>query len=45
VAIATGVFASPIFNLTNVTVLLAAFVAFDGRLAGSGEPRPAPAGP
>jgi len=32
VAIATGVFASPIFNLTNVTVLLAAFVAFDGRL-------------
>jgi len=33
VAIATGVFASPIFNLTNVTVLLAAFVAFDSRLA------------
>lgn len=32
VAIATGVFASPIFNLTNVTVLLAAFVAFDDRL-------------
>lgn len=29
VAIATGVFASPIFNLTNVTLLLAAFVAFD----------------
>jgi hypothetical protein len=29
VAIATGVFASPIFNLTNVTVLLASFVAFD----------------
>ncbi len=45
VAIATGVFASPIFNLTNVTVLLAAFVAFDGRLTGSDEPRPAPAGP
>ena len=29
VAIATGVFASPIFNLTNVTVLLACFVPFD----------------
>ncbi len=29
VAIATGVFASPIFNLTNVTILLAAFVAMD----------------
>jgi hypothetical protein len=35
VAIAAGVFASPIFNLTNVTVLLAAFVAFDGRLLDS----------
>lgn len=45
VAIATGVFASPIFNLTNVTVLLAAFVAFDGRLAGSRELRSAPATP
>jgi hypothetical protein len=32
VAIATGALASPIFNLTNVTLLLAAFVAFDGRL-------------
>jgi len=31
VAIATGVFASPIFNLTNVTLLLAAFVALDVR--------------
>jgi hypothetical protein len=29
VAVATGVFASPIFNLTNVTLLLAAFVAWD----------------
>jgi hypothetical protein len=29
VAIATGVFASPVFNLTNVTILLAAFVALD----------------
>ena len=42
VAIATGVFASPIFNLTNVTVLLAAFVAFDGRLTARGEPRTSP---
>jgi Glycosyltransferase family 87 len=42
VAIATGVFASPIFNLTNVTVLLAAFVAFDGRLTARGEPQTAP---
>jgi Sec-independent protein secretion pathway component TatC len=32
VAIATGVFASPIFNLTNVTLLLAAFVVVDGRI-------------
>lgn len=32
VAIATGVFASPIFNLTNVTLLLAVFVALDGRI-------------
>ena len=31
VAIGTGVFASPIFNLTNVTLLLAAFVALDQR--------------
>jgi Sec-independent protein secretion pathway component TatC len=31
-AIATGVFASPIFNLTNVTLLLAAFVVMDGRI-------------
>jgi hypothetical protein len=29
VAIATGVFASPVFNLTNVSLLLAAFVALD----------------
>jgi hypothetical protein len=43
VAIATGAFASPIFNLTNVTVLLAAFVAFDGRLAGTHELPTAPA--
>jgi hypothetical protein len=43
VAIATGAFASPIFNLTNVTVLLAAFVAFDGRLTGPRELRTAPA--
>ena len=28
-AIATGVFASPVFNLTNVSLLLAAFVALD----------------
>jgi hypothetical protein len=34
VAIATGVFASPIFNLTNVTLLLVAFVAFDDRFDG-----------
>jgi len=33
VAIATGGFASPIFNLTNVTLLLAAFVAMDKRFA------------
>jgi hypothetical protein len=32
VAIATGVVASPIFNLTNVTLLLAAFAALDGRI-------------
>jgi hypothetical protein len=32
VAIATGVFASPIFNLTNVTLLLAAFVVVDARI-------------
>ena len=29
VAIGTGVFASPVFNLTNVSLLLAAFVALD----------------
>jgi hypothetical protein len=45
VAIATGVFASPIFNLTNVTVLLAAFVAFDGRLTAPSNLRPAPSLP
>jgi hypothetical protein len=28
-AIATGVFASPVFNLTNVSLMLAAFVAVD----------------
>ena len=33
-AIVTGVFASPIFNLTNVTLLLAAFVVLDGRMEG-----------
>ena len=33
VAVATGVLASPIFNLTNVTLLIAVFVAFDTRLA------------
>jgi hypothetical protein len=33
VAIATGVLASPVFNLTNVTLLLAAFVAFDRQLS------------
>jgi glycosyl transferase family 87 len=53
VAIATGVFASPIFNLTNVTLLLAAFVALDGRIgmgrgvgaaaAATERPFPAPA--
>ena len=51
VAIATGVFASPIFNLTNVTLLLAAFVALDGRIgmgrgvaaAASATERPSPA--
>jgi glycosyl transferase family 87 len=32
VAICAGVFASPIFNLTNVTLLLAAFIAFDPRV-------------
>lgn len=37
VAIATGVFASPIFNLTNVTLLLAVFVAFDSRLTSQEE--------
>jgi len=31
-AIATGVFASPVFNLTNVSLLLAAFVAVDREL-------------
>jgi hypothetical protein len=31
VAIGTGVFASPVFNLTNVSLLLAAFVAMDPR--------------
>ncbi len=48
VAIATGVFASPIFNLTNVTLLLAAFVVVDGRMSArfggpspAAEPRPA----
>ena len=44
VAIATGVFASPIFNLTNVTLLLAAFVALDGRIGmGRGVAAAAPA--
>ena len=38
VAIATGVLASPVFNLTNVTLLLAAFVAFDRVLIPSGSP-------
>ena len=33
VAIATGVFASPVFNLTNVSLLLAAFVALDPAIA------------
>jgi hypothetical protein len=37
VAIATGVLASPVFNLTNVTLLLAAFVAFDRALIPSGS--------
>jgi hypothetical protein len=32
VAILTGALASPIFNLTNVTILLACFVPFDRRL-------------
>ncbi|HEX7471777.1 MAG TPA: glycosyltransferase family 87 protein, partial [Candidatus Limnocylindrales bacterium] len=42
VAIATGVFASPIFNLTNVTLLLAAFVALEpaGRFAALRAPAP-----
>lgn len=44
VAIATGVFASPIFNLTNVTLLLAAFVALEpaGRFAAPRTAAPAP---
>jgi hypothetical protein len=48
-AIATGVFASPVFNLTNVSLLLAAFVAVDRELlaeqpsSGSMSPVPAPA--
>ncbi|MBF6605815.1 MAG: DUF2029 domain-containing protein [Chloroflexi bacterium] len=56
VAIATGVFASPIFNLTNVTLLLAAFVALDrvsgakglrarGRGPAQVSSRPLPLGP
>jgi len=43
VAIATGVFASPIFNLTNVTVLLACFVPFDEWSRVAGRPAKAPA--
>jgi hypothetical protein len=36
-AVATGALASPIFNLTNVTVLLACFVPFDDRLDQAGR--------
>lgn len=39
-AVVAGVFASPVFNLTNVTLLLAAFVAGDSLI---GPPRAAPA--
>jgi hypothetical protein len=38
-AITTGVFASPIFNLTNVTLLLAAFVAMDPHFSSTGRTR------